>query len=199
MKYLPLAAIFCLLFIVTGVHADDNTSQAKDKYCYAIVQGNKAAFVFPIMDNEHWTWFSKETKDNELEYSWEVSLHGEQHSFNFGVYLFKYTGQDQKNGTLPQLLTEAQWSVFDQQVTPDGGSTSKMFENMKINSKVIDGGIVVSISDKETFNQIFAINPKIAHFSIRTPFDVPFTCDAPIEYRGQNDQQSAARKQKDAP
>jgi hypothetical protein len=68
--------------LATGVHAGSVPNQVKEQYCYAIVQDNKAAFIFPIINNENWTWLNKETKDNELEYSWEVLL--------LGVYLFKY-------------------------------------------------------------------------------------------------------------
>jgi hypothetical protein len=196
---IKLATIICLLLLATGVHAISDPGQAEKKYCHAIVQDHKAAFVFPITGDEHWTWYNKETKDNALEYSWELELRGEQNSFNFGVYLFKFPGKQEETGSLEQLLKEAQWSVFDQKPTPNGGTTATILEDLRITSRLIDGGVVVGITDKETFNRIFAIHPKVAHFVMRTPSDVPFKCDATIEYQDQKDQQEGAKEHKSTP
>lgn len=185
MKIRVIAVLF-LIGLVTGAHADDNQSitQPQPQYCHVIVQDNKAAFVFPIMEDEKWTWFNKETNDNELEYSWEVIIPDEKQHLKLGAFLFNYPGQKEKSGTLQQLINETQWSVFDQSPTPNGGTTSKMLEDMKIVLKVIDGGIVVGITDKATFDRAFTPHPRKAYFVMRTPFDAPFTCDALIDYRG---------------
>jgi hypothetical protein len=196
---MQLPAIILLLFLATPDHANSDPIQVREKYCYAVVQDNKAAFVFPITGDEQWTWYNKETKDTALGYSWEVQLRGEQNSFNFGVYLFKFPGKQEETGSLEQLLKEAQWSVFDQKATPNGGTTATILEDLRITSRLVDGGVVVGIIDKETFNRIFAINPKVAHFVMRTPSDVPFTCDATIEYQDQKDQQEGAKEHKSTP
>jgi hypothetical protein len=148
------------------------------------VQNNKAAFVFPIMDADELTWFNKETMDNELEYSWEVLLPGEKQSLKFGAFLFKYPGEKEKVGSLKQLINEAQWTVFDQKLTPNGRTTSKMLDDMKVALKIVDGGVVVGITEKVTFDKAFTNHPEKAQFVIRTPSDPPFTCDTSIEYQG---------------
>lgn len=179
---LPIIAVLLLIAFSTGVHAAESPS-AQSQYCHAIVQDNKAAFVFPIIDNVEWSWFKKETKDNDLEYSWEVLLPGNKQSMKFGVFLFKFPGEKEKTGTLKQLINEAQWSVLDQKSAPNGGTTSKMLEDMKVSARIIDDGVVVGITDKATFERAFSSHPEKAQFLIRTPFDSPFSCDASIEYK----------------
>ncbi len=179
---LLITAMLLALFL-TDAHAAGNTIQNQPQYCHAVVQGNKATFIFPIIDNVEWSWFNKETKDNDLEYSWEVVLPGKEQSMKFGVFLFKYPGDKEQPGTLKQLLNEAQWSVFDQQSAPNGGTTSKMLEDMKVSARIIDGGVVVGITDKATFERAFSSHPEKAQLLIRTPFDSPFSCDASIEYK----------------
>ena len=177
-------AVFFLIGLVTAAQADDNRNTPQPQYCHAIVQDNKAAFLFPITEDEKWVWFKKETKDNELEYSWEILVPSEKQSLNFGSFLFKYPGQKEKSGTLKQLLDEAQWTVFEQRATPNGGTTSEMLEDLKIVVKIQDGSVVVGITNKATFDRAFANHPKTAHFVMRTPIDGLFNCDASIEYRG---------------
>jgi len=177
-------AFLSLIGLVTAAQADDNRSTTQPQYCHAFVRDNKAAFVFPITEDEKWVWFKKETKDNELEYSWEVLVPGEKQSLIFGAFLFKYPGQKEKSGTLKQLIDEAQWTVFDQRAIPNGGTTSEMLEDLKIVVKILDGSVVVGITNKATFDRAFANHPKTAHFVMRTTIDAPFTCDASIEYRG---------------
>ncbi len=181
MKFLITALLLALL--LTDAYAAEKSTQNQPQYCHAIVQDNKAAFIFPIIDNGEWSWFNKETKDNYLEYSWEVVLPGKEQSMKFGVFLCKYPEEKAKSGTLKELINEAQWSVFDQQPASNGGTRSKILENMKVSARIIDGGVVVDITDKVTFERAFASHPKKAQLLIRTPFDPPFCCDASIEYK----------------
>jgi hypothetical protein len=120
MKFMIAAVLLALL--LTDAHAAEKSIQNQPQYCHAIVQDNKAAFIFPIIDNVEWVWFNNETKDNNLEYSWEVVLPGKEQSMKFGVFLFKYPGEKEKSGTLKQLLNEAQWTVFDQRPEDTVGS-----------------------------------------------------------------------------
>ena len=181
MKILLVTVLFLVTF-ATSAPAGESESTTKGVYCHALLQADKAAFIFPIIEEDQWVWFRRETEDNALEYSWEVILPGQKQSLKFGAFLFKYPGEKEKAGTLRQLITETQWTVFDNQTTPNGGTTSKLLEEMKIIAKVIDGGVVVGIIDKATLSKAFSNRPQNAQLVIRTPFDEPFTCTASIEY-----------------
>lgn len=182
MKILLVTVLFLAIYATSASAGGENESTIKGEYCYAVLKADKAAFIFPIIEDEQWVWFRRETADNALEYSWEVILPGQKQSLNLGAFLFKYPGEKQRTGTLPQLITAAQWTVFDNQTTPDGGTTSKLLEEMKIIVKVIDDAVVVGITDKATLSKAFAERPEKAQFVIRTPFDEPFTCTTSIEY-----------------
>lgn len=177
-----LLALFWVAISGTSALAGGHAGSTETENCYAVVQDEKAAFIFPVIEDEKWTWFRKETTENKLEYSWEVLLSGSKQSFKFGVFLFKDAAEKEKSGTLTQLISEAQWTVFDYVIAPNGESNSKMLEDMKIVAKVIDGGVVVAIADKKTLSKTFSNHPEKAQFVVRTPYDEPYMCTASIQY-----------------
>lgn len=180
---LILVLLFTLPLVSTASEVKDNQSFSNNSLCNAYVKDNTAVFYFPIIDNSTWVWFQNSTKDNALEYSWEIVIESSKNSYKFGYYLFKYPGQKQKEGSLQELLRYAQISVFESVLKPDGGTSGSLRDDLKIRAGIIDGGVVVGIKDSKTFHTIIKDEPKKAGFVISDPVEEnSFICNAKIEY-----------------
>ena len=131
----------------------ESADNEKDQ-CYAMVKDGVAVFAFPVEDKGSWVWFSTKTMDDALEYSWEIFLPEQQQWINFGAFLFKFKGQEQKMGTLEQLIHEAQWTVALVDKNPAGGTTANVLEGLTVGCAVINHLVVVGIKDKTTFKEV---------------------------------------------
>jgi tetratricopeptide (TPR) repeat protein len=149
-----------------------------DKECRAVIQGQKAQFIFPLPGMEEFTWHRSQTQDNALEYAWEVSLEGlhPKYNFNFGIYLFKFPGRKEKTGGLVKLISKAQASVWDR-------ATTNVREDLPI-ERLIDGNkLLILVSNSATFEALFAHKPTIAHCRVHTPYkQLNFETSTRIEY-----------------
>lgn len=148
-----------------------------DKKCTAIVQGQTAQFIFPLPKRQAWTWNMKKTADNYQEYTWEIALEGSTatRKYNFGVYLFKFPNSQEITGSVNQLMSDAQTSVWDQ--------SSSLRDDLIIQSNIDDQKLVLKISDKKTFSELFSEKPTIAHCRVSTPYkDIDFVSETQIEF-----------------
>lgn len=148
--------------------------------CYASVRDYKAFFVFPKENKRQWTWYRNIIKDDHMEYSWEISLHKNNSTFNFGVYLFKFPGKTQQEGSLEELLKHAQYSVFKK--PNDSNKTLGVMEDLKIHAFVKDGSIIVGVKDRNTFNILIENKPTRAFFRKIEDGKTVFSCDTKIEF-----------------
>ena len=147
-----------------------------DKECTAIVQGHTALFTFILPRRQTWTWNMKETPDNYQEYSWEITLEGGTATpkYKFGVYIFKFPSAQEEKGSINQLIADTQTSVWDQSL--------RIREDLIIQSNVEDNKLILRISDKKTFSELFSQKPMIAHYRVRTPYtDINYVGKTQIE------------------
>ena len=148
-----------------------------NKECTAIVQGQTAQFTFPLPEKQTWTWNMKETANNDEEYAWEITLEGDTATpkYNFGVYLFKFPSAQEAKGSMNQLIANTQTSVWDQLL--------RIREDLIIQSNVEDHKLILRISDKKTFSELFSQKPVIAHCRVRTPYtDINYFSKTQIEF-----------------
>ena len=133
--------------------------------CIAIVQGQTAQFIFDLPKKKTWIWNMKETADNSQEYTWEFALDGSTAAgkYSFGVYLFKFPGAQERIGNFNQLVADAQASVWDQSL--------RIREDLIIQPKIEDEKLILVISDKKTFSELFSQDPTIANCRVRTPYN----------------------------
>jgi hypothetical protein len=151
-------------------------SEIYDKKCTAIVQGQTAQFIFPLPEKKNWTWNKKETSQNVMEYSWQISLHRSEMpaNYDFGIYHFKFH-TDEATGSIKELIEVSQISVWDE--------SHKIQENLIIEASVENERIIIKVLDKETFVKLFSSNPTIADCQVLTPYkELNFKSTAWIEF-----------------
>jgi ligand-binding SRPBCC domain-containing protein len=174
MKMIGLFALISLF--ITSVAWGEAVTY--DKKCTAVVRGQAAQFIFPLPNRQTWTWNMKETTDNYQEYSWDISLAGPESSstYNFGLYLFKFANSKEVTGSIDQLIADAQTSVWDQ--------SSSVRKDLIVESTIENQKLVITVSDKKTFSELFSQNPTIAYCRVNTPYqDINFVSRTRIEFK----------------
>ncbi len=165
-------------FVLTISNLTWAQSANNDNKCTAIVRGETAEFLFPLPNRQTWTWNRKETEDNNQEYSWDISLTetDPKGTYNFGVYLFKYPNSQEVTGSVDKLISYAQTSVWDQSLS--------LRKDLIVQSTVQDQKLILKVSDKKTFSELFSQKPTIAHCRVRTPYeDLNFVGESQIEFK----------------
>lgn len=165
-----------------GVSIQEAKASRKVRYnkeCRAVVQGQQARFIFPLPGMEEFTWYRSQTRENHLEYSWQVALEGSQpkYPFEFGIYLFKFPGRKEQTGSLEKLISRAQASVWDR-------ATSNVREDLPIERLIERDKLIILVSNRATFEALFAHKPTVAHCMVYTPYkQLNFETSTRIEYR----------------
>ncbi len=166
-----------------GSDCKDNSSTSNTPLCAAQVKNGVAAFSFRITDNGPWTWHRNNTEDRALEYSWEIEIGSLTSAYNFGYYLFKFSGQQQHTGSLDELLQDAQLSVSVSKPGPDDGTEGSFRDDLRVRGGIFRQWVVVTFKDTYTFNTVLKDKPKTAQFIVRHPDQSKsYICNAPIEY-----------------
>jgi hypothetical protein len=166
---------FVSLFIVSFAWGQETAYNQK---CTGIVRGEAAEFIFPLPNKQTWKWNMKETVDNYQEYTWEISLAGAESSckYNFGIYLFKFPNSKEVTGNISELLSDAQTSVWDESLS--------VRQALIVQSTVQDQKLILKVSDKKTFSELFSQKPTIAHCRVSTPYeDINFVGETQLEFR----------------
>jgi hypothetical protein len=151
--------------------------------CEVSLVDDRAKFYFPILDADEWRWYRKESQPEALEYVWEVMIPAEKPDFIFGIYLPKPIKGEQREGSLQQILDTASWNAI--KLVPDTGKgpTSQPLPNIKLGVGLEDGGVVLTLLDKASTEQVLGSRPKTALFNLLHPDEVYTTsCVAPISY-----------------
>ena len=158
--------IFLLLSHWNPVLGEEATFEKK---CAAVVQntGNTAEFTFPLPERQAWMWNMRTTKDNYPEYTWEVVL-GDgvgtcEAELSFGVYLYKFAGSQETKGSIKQLLSEAQTSVW--------ARSGDLRQDLAISSRIEGRKLILEITDKKTFSEILSEKPRNICCRVVTPYE----------------------------
>jgi hypothetical protein len=161
---MKLSRILFIFVLILGVEWRQAYA-SEDMGCKAIVKTGAMDFSFPIPPKDVFEWYQDKTKDNCMEYAWNVSLKikGDDY-YKFGVYLFKYPGAKSIKGSLEKLISICQTSFWD----PNGAT----IDHMKIQSVVIEKDrLLIHITDKATIRKLMANKPKEAYFQVVTPYE----------------------------
>jgi hypothetical protein len=150
----------------------------------AVVREHTATFIFPVVREKNWTWNRNTTKDNYLEFLWQISLTDSENPpvYQFGAYLFKSPGSAERNGTQKELLMAAQHSVFER-----SGNSDKERGDLEIQAVIKDSTVNIIIEDPETFDVLFRSNPSHACFQFSQLDKDTVLCRTKIEYRAGSD------------
>lgn len=159
---LLLTFIFITLPCVDVV-AQSKEAAIEDLKWIAVVSESEASFTFPRTKKEEWSWFNKETPNNLLEYSWNVTLGDNQSGYEFGPTLFKPGGTTPMSGSLSDLIETCQHDLW--RVTDDSGDTIGEYGN----TNVKDGKVCVKVIDGDLLEKLFGAKPKTVFMAINTP------------------------------
>ncbi len=144
-----------------------------------VVTGLVAEFSIPVAHEGPWRWARAKTRDNVLEFTWDVSVKGSDGEYQFGFSLFKFPGTAEGAGNLDELLRAGQASLW--KMGPDGGGA--LVEGAMVSATVDAGRVVIRLSDPASVRLLFGDRPAVAKVLTRTPDRSPESHEVSIEYR----------------
>ena len=152
--------LLILLAIIPVQNADEFT---------ATVTKSEAVFSMPVEPRDRWTWRRPETKPNQREYRMDVTLKNKGNEYTFGFYLWKKADAKQGSGSLKQLISAGQKSLF---VRAESRLMTIIHE-AEVKVKVKDNDCVeISITDSRDLTRLFSGHPTEVIFKIKYP-DAP--------------------------
>ena len=173
MRLLQMVAIAFVLLVGEAMPTSGQTKSI------GIVTSSTAEFRIPLARPMPgvWTWYRATTKDNVLEYSWEVSVGNAGGSYDFGFYLYKFPGSHEKQGQLQELLSAGQMPAFESNAEGQG----QILAEAKVAISVENDAIVIRITDPAFVRLMFHDRPQTVNVSTKTP-DATFET-LPVTYR----------------
>ena len=157
---------FAITFLALGeieASAQRDDPAIEDLKWVAVVAENEATFTFPASKRTTWSWYNSETRDDLLEYSWNVMIGDHKSGFHFGPALFKPSGSQTTTGSLSDLMNACQHDLW--RVSENGGHNIGEYGQTKLEN----GKVRVIISDPKLLEQLFGSKPETVHMMINTP------------------------------
>lgn len=155
--------IVAIAFVLLVGRAMPSPGQARST---GNVTSSTAEFRIPLIRATGvWTWYLATTKENALEYSWEVSVGNGSGSYEFGFYLYKFPGSLVKQGQLQELLRAGQMSAFES----DAEGQGRILPEAKVSISVENDAILIRIADPALVRLMFRDRPETVHVRTRTP------------------------------
>ena len=152
--------------------------QARSTYS-AVVTPKQATFTIPVTPRDRWTWRRSDTKDNQQEYRMDVTVKNEDREYTFGFYLWKHHGASSGSGTLSELITAGQKSLFER--AESRRMTIVRDTQVKVVNK--DNLVVISLRDKDYIQRLFSSKPSEVVFKIKIPGDADISQTVPVSYQ----------------
>lgn len=177
---LSLCALICCLNPVMAAQGED---LEHPPLCEAVVHGDYAEFLFPILDVDEWRWYRTETQNDSLEYAWEIMVPADQPGYVFGIYLPKGSGELQQSGSLDQLLDQTRWNAVLLMADEQGEISPVALPRTQLSVDLKEGGVVLSLLGEETVQRFFQGRPGQALFNLVHPDEIfSINCVADIDY-----------------
>lgn len=184
----PTAVIaFVALVLSSSVHACQPPGAP---ICTVVASPGRVVASFPILNPPFiWRWLRSETRENDLEYRWQVEFGqcGSDSRFNaseyaYGVQLFKYAGSTPRSGQLQALLSAAQHTFVHREVL-EGKIVYTMIPRAEVTSRIQGSALEVTVSGREEVAQMLARLPKQALLTVDIPAQgASYRCFAEVQY-----------------
>ncbi len=153
-----ISLAFLVLLSPHWLSADD-AQNPKIKVANATVFLDKCVFTFPIDDIERvWKWGVSPA--NHCEYSWMVTVKGDDATYQLGLSYFNPDAFPQ-SGTLDELLTTAQANVWKLEADCSGAS---YVDGVRVNCDSEEDALRITIDNKRWVNKLFGREPKSVRF-----------------------------------
>lgn len=109
----------------------------------------------------------------------DVTVKNEGNEYTFGFYLWKYHGASSGSGSLSDLISVGQKSLFER--APSRMMTRVKDAQVKVGLK---GNIVViTLRDKDYIKRLFSSKPADVVFKVKIPGDPDITETVPVTYQ----------------
>ena len=146
----------------------------------AIVTESNATFTLPVEAKKSWSWLRPETSDNQQEYRMDVTVKNEGKEYAFGFYLWKRSRSTPGSGSLNDLISRGQKSLFER-------SESRLMTRVseavvKVTARANDR-IEISLSNKKDLKRLFSSRPTEVVFKIKYPDQPVVSQTTKVEYR----------------
>lgn len=158
--------------------------------CTVLASPGRVVASFPILNPPFvWRWLRAETRDNDLEYRWEVQFGqcGSDGRFNagdyaYGVQLFKYPGSTPRAGQLSTLLAAAQHTFVHREVV-NGQVAYSMVPHAEVVSHIQGSALEIAVSGQDQVAQLLARLPRHALLTVDIPAQgASYRCFAEVRY-----------------
>jgi hypothetical protein len=145
----------------------------------AVVSKTEAVFSLPLQSRSRWSWNRPETADNKQEYRMDVTIKNEDNVYTFGFYLWKRRGASAGSGSLNDLISKGQKSLFER--TEQRLMTIVRDADVKVKAK--GDLVVISLHDSKDLKRLFSSKPTEAIFKIKYPGEQEIQQTIPIVYQ----------------
>jgi hypothetical protein len=119
------------------------------------------------------------TGDNKQEYRMDVTVKNEGREYTFGFYLWKRAGSSSGSGSLSDLITTGQKSLFERAES----RLMTIVRDAEVKVKTKDDGVVISLKSSKDLKRLFSSKPAEAIFKIKYPNEPEIVQAIPIVYQ----------------
>jgi hypothetical protein len=145
----------------------------------AVVTKTEAVFSLPVQSRSRWSWNQPDTADNKQEYRMDVIVKNEGREYTFGFYLWKRHSAKAGSGSLDDLISKGQKSLFER--TDQRLMTIVRDADVKVKRK--DDLVVITIHARKDMERLFSSKPAEATFKIKYPGEQEIRQTIPIVYQ----------------
>ena len=145
----------------------------------AVVGKSEASLSLPVTPRDRWRWNQPGTRDNAREYRMDVTVKNDGKEYTFGFYLWKHPGASPGSGSLSDLISAGQKSLFER-------SESRLMTIVRgANVRVKSEGdwVVITVRGEKDLQRLFSSRPAEVIFKIKYPDEAEIKQTIPIVYQ----------------
>src|SRR6185503_14068028 len=145
----------------------------------AVVGKSEASFSLPVQPRDRWRWNQPATRDNAREYRMDMTVKNDGKEYTFGFYLWKHPGASPGAGSLSDLISAGQKSLFER-------SESRLMTIVRgANVRVRSEGdrVVITVRGEKDLQRLFSSRPTEVIFKIKYPDEAEISQTIPIVYQ----------------
>jgi len=173
-----LISFSLLLLLSTHWLLADDVRKPDNETATATVFADKCQFVFPIEDMERaWKWGVSPA--NYCEYSWMVTINGDDAKYQVGLSYFNPDAIPQ-SGSFDQLLATGQADVW--KLEADGNGASYV-EGVRVNCESKGDTLRITVENKAWIKRLFGKEPKSVRFETSGTQLKASKTDVIVEYK----------------
>lgn len=143
----------------------------------AEVTASEAKFIFPLPDRPVWSWNQPATPIDLCEYEWAADVATQEHTYEFGFFLFKASGSTPARGDIRALLEAGQMSLAI--MKPSGFS---LVPDAPVDVEAVGSRLVVAVTHPDILRMLFSGRPPRAVFNVVLPGEKPSKHEVLITY-----------------